>query len=279
MLKRVLRSWIRENSGGRLVRFLIRRCEGFLYVAYNNGYWDFEKNGEARVLNIVARHLADRAPVVLDVGAHFGEWCEACATIMPNAQILSFELIKDQAAVTRETHKANPNVTVFDFGLSDSDQEVEISYNPGAGRATSIAPRMRSQFFAGHELTTALCQVRRGDRVTELLSLPRIDLLKIDTEGHEVFVLQGLVGLLEQPHLKPTVIQFEYGDTFIPQRATLLQIYELLEPLDFEIGRIGPHGVDFKPYRYADEHYYMGNYLAVQGAPELKRKLQGVYTR
>lgn len=277
MLKQLVRNWIRKNSDGRLIRLLIRRCEGFLYVAYNNGFWDFDKNGEARVLRIIASHLTDRQPVVLDVGAHFGEWCEACTGILPNARVLSFELIKDQADVARETHKANPDVTVFDFGLSDKDQEIEICYNPVAGRATSISPRMRSQFFTGVELTKALCTVRRGDHVPELLNLSQIDLLKIDTEGHEVFVLQGLKGLLAQPHLRPTVIQFEYGDTFIPQRATLLQIYELLEPLGYVIGRVGPQGVNFKSYRYSDEHYYMGNYLAVQGNPELKRHLQGAY--
>ena len=279
MLKRVIRNLIRQNSAGALVRFLIRRCEGFLYVAYNQAFWDFDKNGEERVLRLVAEHLKDQMPVVLDVGAHYGEWCESCTAIMPGAQVYSFELIKDQAALARETHKANPNVTVFDFGLSDSDQEVEISYNPDASKTASISPRMRSQFYADVELAKAVCSVRRGDQVSELLALPRIDLLKIDTEGHELFVLQGLAAVLAQPHLRPMVIQFEYGDTFLPQRATLLQIYELLGPLGYEIGRIGPRGVDFKPYRYADDHFRMGNYLAVRCAPELKRSLQGQYAQ
>jgi hypothetical protein len=127
MLKSTVRNWIRRNSDGAFIQFLIRRCEGFLYIAYNQGFWDFEKNGEERVLKTIADYLKDRAPVVLDVGAHYGEWCETCTSIMPNAQVFSFELIKDQAALARETHKANPNVTVFDFGLSDSDQEIEIS--------------------------------------------------------------------------------------------------------------------------------------------------------
>lgn len=196
---------------------------------------------------------------------------------MPNAQVFSFELIKDQAALAREAHKANPNVTVFDFGLSDSDQEIEISYNPRAGKAASISPRLRSQFYTDLELTKAICTVRRGDHVPELLALPRIDLRKIDTEGHEVSVLTGLAALLAQPHLRPTVIQFEYGDTFLPQRTNLLQIHELLGPLGYEIGRVGPRGVNFKTYCYADDHFRMGNYVAVCGAPDLKRQLQGIH--
>ncbi|WP_164155931.1 FkbM family methyltransferase [Sandarakinorhabdus rubra] len=277
MFKRIARDWIRTHSDGPLVRTLARRCEGFLYLAYNQGFWDFDRNGEARVLRTIGAHLKGQIPIVLDVGAHYGEWCASCTAIMPDARVYSFELIAEQAAEARAQHASNPNVSVFEFGLSDSDAEIEISYNPAAGRATSIAPRLRSQFFADVPLRKALCQVRRGDQVAELNALPRIDLLKIDTEGHELFVLRGLEGVLANPQLRPTVIQFEYGDTFIPQRATLSEVHGLLAPLGYAIGRVSPRGVNFKPYSYADEHYRMGNYVAVQGAPDLQRALQGAW--
>ena len=89
-----------------------------------------------------------------------------------------------------------------------------------------------------------------------------IDILKIDTEGHDFCVLKGFSNFLQKAKIK--VIQFEYGKTCIPPRITLGDFYNLLEPLGYSIGRLYPNQVKFQEYNlFRDEHFRMGNYVAV----------------
>ena len=94
--------------------------------------------------------------------------------------------------------------------------------------------------------------------------------MKVDVEGHEVDVLEGFRKTLADQMMRPSIIQFEYGATYLPQNHNLCEIYALLEPLGYAIGRVYPYGVRFKSYDYADDHFRMGNYVAVQADSELE---------
>ncbi len=73
----------------------------------------------------------------------------------------------------------------------------------------------------------------------------------------------------------PRLIQFEYGDTYIPAGKTLYGIYQILAPLGYRIGRVYPDHVEFKDYDFCDEHYRMGNYVAVKEGDPLVAALAG----
>jgi hypothetical protein len=53
----------------------------------------------------------------------------------------------------------------------------------------------------------------------------------------------------------------------------LREAYQLLEPFGYTIGRLYPDGVDFKPYEYQDDHFRMGNYVAIAAGDPLKKNL------
>ena len=103
--------------------------------------------------------------------------------------------------------------------------------------------------------------------------LSRVDLLKIDVEGHEIEVLSGFRDTLASPERRPRVIQFEYGHTWLPARHTLMEAYDLLRRSGYIVGRLYPDGVDFKPYSLADDHFRMGNYIAAQAQDFLVQHL------
>ena len=91
---------------------------------------------------------------------------------------------------------------------------------------------------------------------------------KIDVEGGEHLVLKGF-----DDYDNITVIQFEYGLHNIYSRFLLRDFYELLS--DFEIGKLYPNGVDFRPYHASDEDFLGPNYVAVnRRASDLLRLLR-----
>jgi hypothetical protein len=95
----------------------------------------------------------------------------------------------------------------------------------------------------------------------QLLRARKIIFAKIDTEGAEVEVLRALLTRIaeDQP-----IVQFEYGKTWLPSRSQLKDVYDMLGPLGYSIGRLHPKWVRFAPYSVdAVETYAYGNYAAV----------------
>jgi len=73
------------------------------------------------------------------------------------------------------------------------------------------------------------------DAFCSRLGVNRIDILKIDTEGHEMAVLRGASQMLSMHRVQFIYVEF---NTMLPKVGTtggaLLPISELLEPLGFQ---------------------------------------------
>jgi len=76
--------------------------------------------------------------------------------------------------------------------------------------------------------------------------IPRIDFLKIDIEGHELFAFKGFGPYLNSKFI--TAIQFEYGGANLDSHTSLMEIYELLEKRGFEIFKIMPKYIEKRKY-------------------------------
>jgi FkbM family methyltransferase len=267
-----LRKYARENRSSSIVRYLVSKSERFLQGYYNQDYFDLDKNGEARVIEAVVAAQSKTHLFVLDVGANRGEWAKAVLERQSDATIFCFEIIPPIAAALRTALANYPNVHVFDFGLSSASMQVDVCWNHTWDTANSIVPRLEDRFFSEAKVSTLPCEVRVADAVLEDLRLERIDLLKIDVEGHEMEVLAGFAKTLQSNTLRPRVIQFEYGATWLPPRHNLREAYRMLEPLGYVIGRLFPDGVEFKSYEFADDHFRMGNYIAAQAQDPLVKR-------
>jgi hypothetical protein len=107
-----------------------------------------------------------------------------------------------------------------------------------------------------------------GDAYCEAREIARIDLLKIDTEGSELLVLEGLNGMLSRERID--VIQFEYSRINVLSKYLLKDFYGLLDESRYAIGKLFPDHVAFKRYELVDETFMGPNYVAVRrGRPDL----------
>lgn len=258
LVKQGIRRWRRRPP----FRMLAAACEEYLNAWYNEEYFDFEKNGEAFALARFAQWAAGRPVTVWDVGGHHGEWSEAAHRHLPSARVHSFEIIPDVAAQIPPA----PWRTVHAVGLSSEPGAADVHWSAVDDTCNSISPRTETPYFAAAPARVVRCAVTTGDEVAGTIDPP--DLLKIDTEGHEASVLRGCRELLASARA-PAMIQFEYGTTYIPSGATLREIYKLLD--GYEVGRLYPNHVEFKPYDYRDEHFRLGNMVAVK--PDALREL------
>ena len=115
----------------------------------------------------------------------------------------------------------------------------------------------------GHEIARVdEVELRTLDQVAGELGLARIDLLKVDVEGHELPVLKGARGLLDAGAIE--AVQFEFGERSLYSRTFLRDFFELLGR-DFDFFRVTPRGLRRLEYSPAAEIFVQeANYLAMR---------------
>jgi FkbM family methyltransferase len=268
MLGGLARQAIRERSRDPMFRSIASICEKYLRAYNNEDFYDYRKNGEAFLLETVASLFSDL--VIWDVGAHRGSWAVNARRLFPHASIHCFEIVPSIADELEQRVGSDPLTTVHRIGLSEAEAEILVHVNAVHTTTNSIAPRAGGTYF-GKDSDTVACKSSTCDKIAAEFGPPA--LLKIDTEGHEVGVLRGARELLASEE-SPIAIQFEYGETYIPSHATLKDVYDLLTPHGYEIGRLHPNHVRFKPYEYADDNFRMGNFVAVRDAA-VRGRLEG----
>ncbi len=258
-------SWrIRQNplfhGGARLCRRYLRW--------YHNLDYHHERNGERWVLERVGG--AGDIGVVFDAGANAGDWSLMAAGLLPEADIYAFEIVPDTHAELVRRCGATPRIHCRSHGLADRDGTLPVHFHPSAsGHATwTDYPHPWRPSARCAELP-----VRRGDCVMAELGLERVDFLKIDVEGAEHLVLEGLSGAFERRAIR--LVQFEYGRVNILTHFLLADFYRFFQERGFRLGKIFPDFVDFRPYDLEDEDFLGPNYLACRADDPLYPVLAG----
>ena len=112
--------------------------------------------------------------------------------------------------------------------------------------------------------------VRRLDSVLAELGLAHVDFAKVDTEGYELPVLQGLSGSLAARAVD--CVQFEYGGTWLDARRRLQDACRLFAAHGYTVYRLLPDGVARFTYDTTrDEHYKYANFVATHDPALLPR--------
>ncbi|MCB9460377.1 MAG: FkbM family methyltransferase [Anaerolineaceae bacterium] len=128
--------------------------------------------------------------VFLDIGANIGVFSLVMAKHLTEGHIAAFEPAKTNYDVLVKHQMLNnfQHMTTYQFGLSDEDRELTI-YSNNPENTSSF----NASFYASERFATAIetCQLKTLDGIWPTLDLPRVDLVKIDTEGAELTVLRG----------------------------------------------------------------------------------------
>jgi FkbM family methyltransferase len=151
--------------------------------------------------------------VVLDVGANVGVATLLFALHCGAGAVHCFEPVAPIAALLRENVRGLPACKVHEYGLSRAPGRATITYYPQSAamsglyadpcRDRAMAERVLINFGATleqakgriadrYEAQTLSCELRTLSEVLREEGLERIDLLKIDVEGAELDVLDGI---------------------------------------------------------------------------------------
>lgn len=150
-------------------------------------------------------------PVVLDIGANIGNHTLALSTRAH--QIHAFEPIPQIFALLQRNIAQNglQNVQIHNVALSDS-RGTDVIYSTTEGNCGSSS-------FDRREFPSEAVPVTKvvGDEYLSSIAVDRVDLMKIDVEAHEAYVLRGLIQTLRR--CRP-LITMEWNDPLTIQRLT-----------------------------------------------------------
>ena len=131
---------------------------------------------------------------VMDVGANVGDVAEAALKSYPNSNILCFEPVNHTFNVlTKRLTPFGKRSHIYNVALSDKEETGEINITTQHG-ANSISPQAQfHQEFNPHvrEVSKEKIQLVRLDDYASKFPSQKIDIMKIDVEGHELNVLKG----------------------------------------------------------------------------------------
>lgn len=175
-----------------------------------NGFVDTEifTNGvyEPDILKLIQEHLHEGGTFI-DIGANIGQHSLFAAThVGQTGQVIAFEPIPRIAAQLRSSLTLNKlsNVTINEVACSDTEGEARLTLVTGNIGGSSLHRKT--------DQNSILVKTQPADNFTA--ELARIDLIKIDAEGHELEVLRGLEITLAK-HKPALIIEFSpsfWGD-------------------------------------------------------------------
>jgi FkbM family methyltransferase len=232
------------------------------FPEYNQSYaeHEFAIHGEIQLHEKLQHH---NLRTIFDVGCNIGEWSRMTRRYHPVSDIHLFEIVPQTFSKLISNNIVDAKMFPNSFGLSDNLHLVDLKVVSDNDRVST------SVLNLAHDNSVYLTGLGvPGDAYCRMHNISQIDFLKIDTEGHEYRVLEGFHSMLQQEQIK--MIQFEYGYISILTKKLLVDFYELLTPLGFEIGKLTPQGVQFKNYQLWDEDFKGPDYIAVhKSCPQL----------
>lgn len=143
-------------------------------------------------------------PVVMDIGANIGNHALAFSTVA--AHVHAFEPLPPVFAILQQNIRQNDLANILAYPLALSDENGEGIIHMVSDRNIGASGFEKPSHLSSHALTVTK---RRGDDIVKELGLERIDLLKIDVESHEAFVLKGLEQSIKS--FRPLIIM-EWND-------------------------------------------------------------------
>jgi FkbM family methyltransferase len=192
---------------------------------------------EADVIRVFRTFLTQRS-VVLDIGANFGLYTALCASIVKNhGRLYAFEGNPRVFESLQRTIVANglhfkPNIVAANLLISAESGRGLLHYSanqPSGGTMSDIPLSGGMRRTVEVEMTTI------DDFLPPDL---RVDLVKIDVEGHEPLVLRGMEGTIARsPGIR---IVIEFADNLLLHTTNPAEFLDYIRNLGLSICRVLP---------------------------------------
>lgn len=169
--------------------------------------------------------------VIFDVGANVGNYSKNLRISNPRVKIYSFEPHPITFERLRENTKAL-NINIFNMALGAEEGILKLydyADNDGSSHASLYREVIETIHHAKavvHEVNVITLEAFANEN-----NINRVNLLKIDTEGHELEVLKGFEKFIRDD--KVDLIHFEFNEMNVASRVFFKDFWDFLPNYDF----------------------------------------------
>lgn len=178
---------------------------------------------------------------IFDIGANIGEYSMELINLGDSRikEIHSFEPLPDFYLKLVNNTNSIKKIKAHNFAIDDIDIKKDMYQlcSPNDNGANGMSSfYWRDVFNKYPYLPNVSVKCIKLDNFIQENNFDIIDLIKIDTEGHELNVLKSLSNTLKNQKVK--YIQFEYGGCFIDSKITMNDIIQFVKQFNYIVFKI-----------------------------------------
>ena len=160
---------------------------------------------------------------IFDVGSHRGESIDYFIKLKNLKKIQSFEPQKDIFLVLKKKYKNNNKVILNQIALSQNENYKDFYINDLSSTSSfsrlnkkSLWLKIKNRILNKKNPIINKIKIRSLtiDKFIKQKKIKKIDLLKIDTEGHELEVLKGALKTIKEQKVKFILIELHFSKMY-----------------------------------------------------------------
>jgi len=190
---------------------------------------DIASDGELNVIHYIRNQCSsNKNTVIFDVGANIGNYSREIIKEFKNInfQLYSFEPAKETFLELQKRLKNIPNLSLYNIGFGEESGVKTLFYDKKKSGLASIYNRRLLHFGIKMKLQESI-KIYTIDDFCKKNKIYKIDFLKLDTEGHELSILNSAKKMIKDNAIR--FIQFEFGGCNIDSRTYFQDFFYLLK--------------------------------------------------
>ena len=203
----------------------------------------FDYHTQRKIFITIQKLFNKNINTIIDVGAHNGEFAIAINKKFKINKIISFEPNRDEFNKLKLKINKYDNIEALNLGAGNIDQDKKLNINIESSSSSLNNLEENSKYFKKKFFLSKLFNkkviekqvqvkiIKLDNYINNNLNIDIIDILKIDTEGYEYYVLKGIENNIK----KIKVIYFEHHfDDMIIKNYNLTDIHNYLLKNNFK---------------------------------------------
>ena len=230
---------------------------------YKN-YGNFGKTGEKNFI----KKIRDELSLSLDIGANVGKYTQLLLS-ETNTKIISFEPLNHAYLDLKKIEKKNlDRLKVFNIAIGEKDEILDLNFSGDKSEKASFSKDLdKLSFYEFSKNKKIKTRIFKLDTFFEenknIFTSKKIDLIKIDTEGHELEVIKGAQNIIKNN--PPKYIQFEFNWHQLFKNHTMISFLYYLQEYDlFQLLPYGDNLIKVDPYRPETNIFHLSNFVYIR---------------
>ena len=227
-------------------------------------YGNLNFTGEKRFIKLIGKEIN----FSIDIGANVGKYTKLLLA-ETNSEVIAFEPLPKAFEELKEIEKNfSSRLNVYNIGIGNKNSNLELNYSTEKSELASFIEDLdKLSFIDSKNNKKIIVEVMTLDsffkKYEQTYKEKEIDLLKIDTEGFELEVLNGASETLINK--KPKFIQIEFNWHQLFREQTIYKFSKILS--NYEVFKILPFGnslIKIDPKRPESNIFHLSNFVFIR---------------